>query len=56
MSIFMPIFYGIMGFVVGAIGALLYNLVANWVGGIEMEVEISPVPAVTRQLPSPSAL
>jgi hypothetical protein len=48
MSIFMPIFYGIMGFVMGAIGALLYNLISRWVGGIEMEIRVSGVqPAVT---------
>lgn len=34
-----PIFYGIMGFIGGAIGALLYNLFAGMVGGIEIEVE-----------------
>ena len=35
----LPIMYGIMGFVGGAIAALLYNLFSNWVGGIEIEVE-----------------
>lgn len=34
-----PIMYGIMGFISGIIGACLYNLVAKWVGGIEVEVE-----------------
>lgn len=34
-----PIFYAIMGFIGGAIGALLYNLFAGIVGGIEIEVE-----------------
>jgi hypothetical protein len=34
-----PIMYGIMGFIVGVIGAFLYNLVAGWVGGLEVEVE-----------------
>jgi len=56
MSIFMPIFYGIMGFLIGAVGALLYNLIATWVGGIEMEVEVSPASPLTTQFPSPSAL
>jgi hypothetical protein len=27
-----------MGFVMGAIGALLYNLLAKWVGGFELEL------------------
>jgi len=35
----LPIIYGAMGFVGGAIGALLYNLFAGLVGGIEIEVE-----------------
>lgn len=37
--IFLPLFYGILGFVFGLIGALLYNLVARLIGGIEIEVE-----------------
>lgn len=35
----LPIFYGIMGFVFGAISALVYNIFAGIVGGIEIEVE-----------------
>lgn len=34
-----PIMYAAMGFVFGALGALIYNVVAQWVGGIEVEVE-----------------
>ncbi|MBK1877100.1 DUF3566 domain-containing protein [Pelagicoccus mobilis] len=34
-----PIMYGVMGFVAGIIGAFLYNLIAKWLGGIEVEVE-----------------
>jgi hypothetical protein len=34
-----PIIYGIVGFIGGAIGALLYNLFAGLVGGVEIEVE-----------------
>lgn len=37
--IFMPIFYGILGFVLGLITALLYNLVAWLAGGIKIELE-----------------
>lgn len=37
--IILPILYGVFGFVAGAIGAFIYNLVANVVGGIEIEVE-----------------
>lgn len=31
----MPFIYLIFGFVFTAVGALIYNLVAKWVGGIE---------------------
>jgi hypothetical protein len=37
-----PVFYGAMGFIMGAISALLYNLFAKWVGGIELEMESRP--------------
>ena len=33
-----PILYGIVGGIGGAIGAAIYNLVAGWVGGIEVEI------------------
>ena len=35
--ILLPIFYGIGGFIGGAISAALYNLVAQFVGGLELE-------------------
>lgn len=41
-AILMPVLYGVLGFVAGAIGALLYNLFAKWVGGFEVEVELRP--------------
>lgn len=34
-----PIAYAIIGFIGGAIGALLYNLIAERIGGVEMEFE-----------------
>jgi hypothetical protein len=34
-----PIMYGLIGFVAGVIGALIYNIFAGLVGGIEIEVE-----------------
>ena len=43
----MPIFYGVMGFVTGAIGALLYNLIAGWIGGFEVQLELASVPHAT---------
>src|SRR6478609_5262026 len=38
-ALFMPVIQAVMGFVVGALGALTYNVVAKWIGGIEVEVE-----------------
>ena len=38
-GIFMPIIYGVIGFVGGIVAAALYNLFARWIGGIEVEVE-----------------
>ncbi|MET1231377.1 MAG: hypothetical protein ABWY52_00840 [Candidatus Limnocylindrales bacterium] len=38
-------FYGVFGWVFTAIACLLYNLVASWVGGIEVQVE-AVVPAI----------
>jgi hypothetical protein len=39
-----PVFYGILGFVGGMIGALVYNLAAGVVGGVRFELE-SATPA-----------
>ena len=33
-----PIMYGIVGGIGGAIGAAIYNLVAGWVGGLEVDI------------------
>ena len=40
LAILFPIFYGAIGFVAGAVGGLLYNLFANWMGGIELELQM----------------
>jgi hypothetical protein len=37
--ILLPIFYGLMGFVGGALMGWLYNIIAQYVGGIEVEFE-----------------
>lgn len=37
--IVMPILYGIIGVIAGAIGGALYNLFAQWVGGIQVELK-----------------
>lgn len=36
--IFFPVLYGLFGGVFAAIGAALYNVVAGWVGGIEVDI------------------
>lgn len=41
-ALLMPLFYGAVGFVMGAIGALLYNLFSKLVGGFELEMELRP--------------
>jgi hypothetical protein len=38
-AVFAPLVYGAMGFIIGALGAVLYNLIARWIGGVEVEVE-----------------
>jgi hypothetical protein len=37
--IILPLFYGVLGLIGGAIGAALYNLFAGMFGGIELETE-----------------
>jgi hypothetical protein len=38
-GLLMPVFYAVMGFVAGVVGAFVYNVVAKWIGGIEIELE-----------------
>lgn len=40
--IFMPVCYGLMGFIGGAIGAFIYNLVSGFVGGMELVLREKP--------------
>jgi hypothetical protein len=37
-ALFAPLIYAALGFVIGIIGSFIYNVVAKWVGGIEVEV------------------
>ena len=37
-GICIPLFYGVIGFIGGAIMAFLYNVVAGFIGGIELEL------------------
>jgi hypothetical protein len=36
--IILPIVYGLFGGIFAAIGAAIYNLVAGWVGGLEVDI------------------
>jgi len=57
-AIMMPIMYGVIGFVSGAIGGLLYNVFAKLVGGFELDLDlrptgpIAPYPVVPPATPS----
>jgi hypothetical protein len=37
--VFFPILFGLMGAIIGALGAVIYNVSAKFVGGIQVEVE-----------------
>ncbi len=37
--IIMPVLMGVFGFIGGAIGAVLFNLAAGFVGGVKIDVE-----------------
>ena len=39
MMIGIPVAYGVMGFIMGAISALVYNALAGTIGGVKMELE-----------------
>ena len=41
----LPLMYAAMGFLAGIIGAFIYNLLAGWIGGFELEFS-QPVPPV----------
>ena len=38
-AIFLPIIYGVVGFIAGVLMSALYNLIAGWVGGLELVFE-----------------
>ncbi|WP_420583232.1 hypothetical protein [Reichenbachiella sp.] len=37
--LFIPLMYGLIGFIFTAIGCVVYNLIASFTGGIEIEME-----------------
>jgi len=40
--VLLPLLYGVLGFIFGAIVAGLYNVFSGFVGGIELELEARP--------------
>jgi hypothetical protein len=44
-AVLMPVFYAVLGFVMGAIWAFVYNLAADSIGGLELELETVTAPA-----------
>ena len=45
--VLLPCLYGVMGFVGGAISAVIYNVSASIVGGIELQVDYHNLPYPT---------
>ena len=39
MVVVAPVFYGLTGFLAGALTGWLYNLAAGWVGGVEVDLQ-----------------
>jgi hypothetical protein len=54
--ILFPIFYGVMGFLVGALGAFIYNLVSGFVGGLELTMAEKPHVAALGMGSTPPAM
>ena len=58
------IFYGVIGWIITAIGCAIYNVAAGWVGGIELRIEavepppppVSWAPSTTPTPPTPPTL
>ena len=57
-GLFAVLIYGVIGWIATAIAAAIYNLVAGWIGGIEVTVEAvgppAPPPAWMTSVPPPS--
>jgi hypothetical protein len=52
LAVILPFFYAAIGFLVGALGAWIYNLVARRIGGIKISLAGPPASAVIPPLPS----
>jgi len=42
LAVLMPVFYGVLGFVMGAVWAFVYNLAAQSIGGLELQLDAVP--------------
>jgi hypothetical protein len=42
--VLLPFLYAAMGFILGVIGAAIYNLLTKWIGGFEFEFEAKEPP------------
>jgi hypothetical protein len=52
-----PIGYGILGAIIAGISALLYNVVAGMIGGVEIDVDVEPPSAAAPiRAPTPGAV
>jgi hypothetical protein len=51
MAVLIPVVYACIGFVTGAIAGLVYNLVASWLGGIELELQAGPAAPLSSAAP-----
>ncbi len=51
-AVLMPFVYAVIGFVMGAIWAFVYNLAAQSIGGLEMQLEAVPMAAMAPPPPA----
>jgi hypothetical protein len=51
--VIMPLFYGVLGFVIGAIYALVFNAASGFLGGLELQVEGAGVETFNTPPPLP---
>jgi len=54
-AVLAPVFYAAIGFVMGAIWAFVYNLAAQAMGGLELQLDAVPQPIMMPPPPSPVA-
>jgi hypothetical protein len=51
-AVFVPLCYAVVGFLIGGLMAFLYNAIASAVGGLEIQLDPTPLPAGIATLPS----